>query len=142
MTPNVPERQDGVRRNLIVGMTNLCMDPSPLLASACQHADAVRLVVAALKWNGLEAADFFCDGMFLASSGHKKDCIVCSGNARQDDALVESERLYHERLFKAYAPDTVVAFGHEAQVVYSRFAGDIVLILWPSLDGKTGRAGS
>ncbi len=61
-----------------------------------------------------------------ASSGHKKDCIVCSGNARQDDALVESERLYHERLFKAYAPDTVVAFGHEAQVVYSRFVGHCV----------------
>ena len=25
-------------------------------------------------------------------------------------------------------------------MVYSRFAGDIVLILWPSLDGETGRA--
>ncbi len=121
---------EGMKRLLIVGVADLCLSATSLLASQCAFGDTARLFVAELLAQD-GAVRVFSDSVLVANERHVKDCWICEAGMHGKTEVANFVMQHAHRLIADYKPDVVVAFGQEASNLYMGLAENVFSVTLP-----------
>ncbi len=120
---------EDMKRVLIVGVADSCLNTTSLLASQCAFSDTARLFVAELLARD-GAVGVFSDAMLVANKC-TRDCTICMAGLQEKIEVTAFVMQHARRLIAEYKPDVVVAFGQEASILYMGLAENVFSVTLP-----------